>query len=185
MTSLNFSHKFRACLLITASVLVFSTALAVRAESTAPNDFGLKQTADLAGLPTGNPDPTTIIATVINTVVGLVGVIAVVLILLGGFRWMTSGGNEENIAKAKGLLTSAIIGLFIVLASYTIANFVINTLKKATIQPSNSQQYGPPAPETCDALTGATCVTVGSCSTTDLGPKTDCEGPTLTCCSAE
>jgi len=46
--------------------------------------------------------------------------------------WMTSGGNEEKIEKAKKILVSSIIGLTIVLAAYAITYFVIDAVLKAT-----------------------------------------------------
>lgn len=76
-----------------------------------------------AGL--GSADLTTTIANIIRTVMGFLGIIAVIIILVGGFLWMTSGGNEEKVKKAKKVLTSGVIGLVIVIAAFSIAQFVI------------------------------------------------------------
>lgn len=73
-------------------------------------------------------DPRMAIARIINIVLGLLGMIAVIIILMGGFAWMTAGGNEEKVGKAKKLLTAGIIGLAIILGAYTIAYFVIQQL---------------------------------------------------------
>lgn len=75
------------------------------------------------------------IGSVINTVLALLGVILVVLIIYGGFLWMTAGGNEEQIKKAKKFLSNAIIGLVIVLAAYSITFFVVDKLITATMTP--------------------------------------------------
>lgn len=73
------------------------------------------------------------IASVINAALGLLGVIAVVIILLGGFTWMTAGGNEEKIKKARGLIMAGIIGLAIILSAFAIARFVVGSLLQATV----------------------------------------------------
>ncbi|MDD5527933.1 MAG: pilin [Patescibacteria group bacterium] len=79
-----------------------------------------------AGL--NNTDPRTIAANIIKIALGFLGVLAVVIILIGGFKWMTAAGNEEQIEEAKKVLMAGIIGLVIILASWGIANFVLSSL---------------------------------------------------------
>ncbi len=55
---------------------------------------------------------------------GIVGIIAVVLIMLGGLRWIAAAGNESAIGEAKEIITSAVTGLVIALLSYTILLFI-------------------------------------------------------------
>lgn len=76
----------------------------------------------------GGRDLTSVIALIINALLGLLGTAFVVLILIGGFKWMTSQGNSQKIEDAKKTITSAAIGLAIVLASYALARFVILAL---------------------------------------------------------
>ncbi len=80
----------------------------------------------------GNEDPRIIAAQIINVILGFLGIIAVVIILLGGFKWMTAGGNEDKIGEAKGLLAAGVIGLVIILASWGLATFIVNLLYNAT-----------------------------------------------------
>jgi len=80
----------------------------------------------------GAKDPRIIAAALINVILGFLGIIATVIILLGGFKWMTAGGNEDKIGEAKGLMTAGFIGLLIILASWGIAKFVVNLLFNAT-----------------------------------------------------
>lgn len=61
-----------------------------------------------------------------------VGIILVVVIVYGGFLYMTSRGNEEQIGKAQQYLTNGVIGLIILLGSYSATVFVINALVGAT-----------------------------------------------------
>jgi hypothetical protein len=69
-------------------------------------------------------DPRVIAAELIKIALGFVGIIMVILIIVAGFRWMTSAGNQETISKAKSQITSAIIGLIIIAASYALTEFI-------------------------------------------------------------
>ena len=70
----------------------------------------------------------------INIILGFLGIVAVVIILLGGFKWMTAGGNEDKVGEARKLITAGIIGLIIILASFAIASFVLTQLSAAVAQ---------------------------------------------------
>lgn len=77
-------------------------------------------------------DPRFIVGRIINVALGLLGTVAIILVIYAGFLWMTAGGNDDQIGKAKGILTAAIIGLVIILTAYTITNFVLGNLFQAT-----------------------------------------------------
>jgi heme/copper-type cytochrome/quinol oxidase subunit 2 len=70
-----------------------------------------------------------IIANIINAFSVIVGLVAVVMIIFGGFRYVTSGGESGNISNAKNTILYAIIGLVIVAFAQFIVKFV---LAKAT-----------------------------------------------------
>lgn len=76
-------------------------------------------------------DPRIIAARVINVVLGVLGTIATILIFYAGFLWMTAAGNDEQITKAKSIMSAAVIGLVIILASYSISTFFVNSIKGA------------------------------------------------------
>jgi TRAP-type C4-dicarboxylate transport system permease small subunit len=61
------------------------------------------------------------------------GVIFLILIVFAGYRWMTAGGNEEGVTKAKETLQRAVIGLAIVLFAYAMSIFIINSLIVSTV----------------------------------------------------
>ncbi len=73
-------------------------------------------------------DPRTIAANIIKVILGFLGILAVIIILVGGFKWMTAAGNEDKVAEAKKIIVAGIIGLVIILAAWAIANFVLNAL---------------------------------------------------------
>ena len=76
----------------------------------------------------GNVDLPSIISVIIKSILGFLGLIFLVLTIMAGFKWMMSQGNEDEIKKAKGSLTNAIIGLVIVLAAYAITYTVFTYL---------------------------------------------------------
>ena len=85
-----------------------------------------------AGL--GISDVRVTVARIIRVAMGLLGIVAVVIVLIGGFTWMTAGGNEEKVGEAKKWIFAGIVGLAIILSAYAIASFVITNLVSATTQ---------------------------------------------------
>lgn len=85
------------------------------------------------------------IAQIINIVLGFLGIIAVIIIITSGFKWMTAGGNEQTITEARGHIKNAAIGLVIVLTSYIIVNFAVSQLSKATQGEGGAGQVIEPA----------------------------------------
>ena len=77
-------------------------------------------------------DVRTIIFRIINIILELLGVILVLLILYAGFLWMTAAGSEEKITKARKIITSAVVGLAIILSAYAITQFVASRLIAVT-----------------------------------------------------
>jgi len=69
-----------------------------------------------------------IIGSTISILLGLLGIVFVVLVVYAGFLYLTSAGAEDNVKKAKKLLTQAIIGLIIIVSAYAISSYVIDAL---------------------------------------------------------
>jgi hypothetical protein len=65
---------------------------------------------------------------IVNVVLQFLSVIFLILILISGYQWMTAGGNEEQVTKAKKNLSNAVIGLVIILASWSIAYFILRRM---------------------------------------------------------
>jgi hypothetical protein len=77
-------------------------------------------------------DPREMIVGFIRIALGFLGILSVSIIMLAGFKWMVSGGNEDATATAKAMMFNGLIGLIIILASMSLANFVINSVLSAT-----------------------------------------------------
>jgi len=96
----------------------------------APAFAQLNTSFDITGYGTNSPEE--IVINLINWVLGILALIAVILVLVGGFRWMTAAGNEEKVDSAKKLLVAAVIGLVIVMAAWGISIYAIDILSTAT-----------------------------------------------------
>lgn len=69
---------------------------------------------------------TGLILTVINWLLALAGLVAVLFLIIGGFWYITSAGNEETAEKGKNTAINAIIGIIIIILSYVIVNVISN-----------------------------------------------------------
>lgn len=71
------------------------------------------------------------ITSIIRVALSLLGIVALVIVLMGGFKWMTAGGSEDKVKEAKRLIFQGIIGMAIVLAAFAITTFVVESLTTA------------------------------------------------------
>ncbi|MFZ4631640.1 MAG: pilin [Patescibacteria group bacterium] len=65
---------------------------------------------------------------IINAIFGMIGSLALLMIIYGGLTWMTSGGNAENIKKGRDTVIWATIGLAFIFLSYALASVLIKTI---------------------------------------------------------
>lgn len=128
------THRKKQLVSLAASIgLAASLALpavTLAADSLNTNDLGVG--AIQSEIKLGSGDIRQTAARIINVALGFLGIIAVVIVLLGGFKYMTAGGNEEKTSEARKLIVSGIIGLAIILSAWAITSFVISRLVTAT-----------------------------------------------------
>jgi len=93
------------------------------------NDTGLKKTAEKAGLETGNL--ASIIGNLLKIVYSFLGVVLLILIIYAGILWMTAGGDETQVKKAKDWILNALIGLAIILMAYVFTDYIMRRIMEA------------------------------------------------------
>lgn len=82
--------------------------------------------------PLGTASVAVIVGRIINAMLGVVGTAALLMFILGGWKWLTSGGESEKITKGLETMKWAAIGLMVIFAAYPLANFVLTSLNSAT-----------------------------------------------------
>jgi len=80
----------------------------------------------------GSQDIRMSIMQVVRAALGFLGVLAIIVLMYGGWVWMTAAGNADRIALAKRILINAVVGLTIIFSSFMIASFIIRALSDAT-----------------------------------------------------
>ena len=98
---------------------------------------GLAETSGLNSAAAGTglikeTDTNKLIAGIINSLLAFLGMLFTLLIIYGGFKWMTSQGKGEQVDEAKKIIQSSTIGLAVVVFSYVIVWFVLDILEGTT-----------------------------------------------------
>jgi len=79
-----------------------------------------------------NGDIVLMIGKIVGVVIGLLGVVLALIIIYGGFTWMTANGDSKKVEKGKDMIRNAVIGLIIVFAAYAVTSFVLRNLTGIT-----------------------------------------------------
>lgn len=73
----------------------------------------------------GALDVPTIIKDVVNTLIFFIGAISVIVIIIGGLRYVVSGGNAASVQGAKNTILYAVVGLVVAISAFAIVNYVL------------------------------------------------------------
>lgn len=139
-------------LFLLLTVLYFSP-LPVMAQNAADSAINmLDQTVKPAIDPATQPTVPELMAFWVTLILSIVGVLFLILVIYGGITWMTAGGNEEKVTKARQRMTRAAIGLIITISAYVLTTFVLSKLQNVQTTPE----------QTDNACTG-TCLDIGTC----------------------
>lgn len=121
----NIVRTFLPSFLMAALVLTVTIAPAVGAfngtiQGGADSARGTDQTANLFG-------NSGVFRTITNVLLFILGAVSVIMIIIGGLRYVISGGNSTAVTAAKNTILYAIVGVIIALLAYAIINFVLNS----------------------------------------------------------
>lgn len=128
--------KYLLTLIITIFVFnIISTSIshALTSSSTSEQIMGNLQTTGITGAGYKPGDMVSTIAVIVRIVLSLLGIFFLILIIMGGFQWMSAAGNEETVTKARKRITDASIGLAIIIFSYLISIFIMGFFYSATV----------------------------------------------------
>ena len=89
----------------------------------------LGSNADCSSNPHGSTSLNSVIKMVINVLSWVVGIAAVIMIIMAGFRYVTAGGDSSGISAAKNTLIYAIIGLVVAASAQVIVHFVLTEIR--------------------------------------------------------
>ena len=114
--------------IVLAATLVFVATLFVPTDTFASSIMDGVNAARGEGQPADLFGSTGIVTTITNVLLFIIGALSVVMLIIGGLRYVVSGGNSTQVTAAKNTILYAIVGLVIAFLAFAAINFVINTL---------------------------------------------------------
>lgn len=130
--------KIRISLLAVPLLVVGLSFIAPASLASAACDTSNLDAQSGANCAQGNNTPTTlfgqesIFTTVVNILLFLVGAIAVIMLIYGGIKYVTSGGAQDQVTSAKNTIMYAIVGIVVALLAFAVVNFVVGGLSTTT-----------------------------------------------------
>ena len=137
-------NRFRKIISIGVGITAWALFLGAAVATTHVDMAQAQVTDEALGIAYGSAtgltyaDPRAIAAAIIRATLGVLGTVALVIIIIAGYTWMTAGGNEEKVGEAKKWMSAGVIGLAIILSAYAITSFVISQLVETTTRASNA-----------------------------------------------
>lgn len=125
-----------AFVVLISPFLVLDNAKALSTDDVWGGDGKSGEVSSATGLGDTVSDPRIIAANVIKAILGFLGIFALVLILMGGFRYMNAKGDSKETDAAIGIIRTAAIGLIIILGAYGLATFIFEQILNNVINPS-------------------------------------------------
>ncbi len=96
--------------------------------------------------PVGVTDPRVLIGRIIQALLSIVGSLALLSFVYGGFLWITSMGEAKRVDRGRDILIWAVLGLVVIAAAYVLVNAVISGLVNGSVAPSTEATAPAPPP---------------------------------------
>lgn len=126
--SVKINYKNMRYLFILLLLLASFSQLAL-ADTSTTNTTTSQTTVSLEN-PLKSDNPLEIVGYIIRTMLGVLGAAALLMFVYGGFLWMFSGGSEEKVKKGRQIFVWAVLGMAVILSSYSILNFIFTRFTK-------------------------------------------------------
>ncbi len=126
-----FSFIFLLSIIFPIALLTISVSPAKADNSLTEGQVGFTEIRQVFGGDKAEGDVRSILVNVILIALGFLGSIFLVLVVIGGFKYMTAGGNSDKTVEAVKLLRNAMIGLVIILAAWIITRYTIVMTNRA------------------------------------------------------
>ena len=111
-------------LVLSVSTLFFA-GTPVQAESCGSAKQCIDQGLSASGTSSTPNSLSSVLTTVTNILLFLMGAVSVIMIIIGGFRYVTSQGDQTQMQSAKNTILYAVIGVVVSIAAYAIVSFVV------------------------------------------------------------
>lgn len=113
--------------LLALSLVLFVPSQALALDSGAESSYK-EALKDTGGVNKSGATVTETLQSIINMLLFIAGVIAVLIIVVSGFRFVTSNGDAGSVSKAKNTIIYALIGLVVAVMAYAIVNFILGNI---------------------------------------------------------
>jgi hypothetical protein len=111
--------------LLFITIGAFATAPASFVSAASPLDDVCDNNSDSAICENKNDSSDDLVTTIVNTFLYVTGALSVLMIIVGGFQYVTSQGNSANVTKAKNTILYAVVGLIVSVLAFAIVNWVV------------------------------------------------------------
>ena len=118
-------NRFLKLVLVGATLVSVSGAVLAAPDVYAIDLFPACEGQDSSVCASTGDDATSMVTIVINTLLYVLGIIAVFMIIIGGIRYTTSGGDSSGLKTAKDTILYSVVGLVVAIMAYAIVNFVV------------------------------------------------------------
>ncbi len=141
--------KYLLCLVIAtvglsvAPIAVSNAAVNIDTAKNVTQEGACEQQDNARGCKNGGAI-TNIFRTVVNIILFLVGAVAVIMLIIGGFRYVTSNGDAAAVKGAKDTILYAIIGIVVAFLAYAAVSFVVDSLSKGADTANSSSLHKMP-----------------------------------------